>query len=457
MLLQRLKDALRRLTTTPPTDALPETASYHLQGQAEVSATRVRLTRRNGNNEEIAWAAIDFITADRYEGSSPADLCWVNFRSFRAAAVCIPSTALGFDRIAELLNTLDGVDTTKWNAFRDSTQPVSNVVLWQKPSNKDFAIPESDHSPTTSFDTGIHLENLNQWLPWGTYDELARHSFVRSKSEPYPNPDFSGLRYVIPNPVIANGLHLKHLYTLTDAARSGPNLDLPVLCYTSDISLGARPQVGFTKIRSHLDRYFGVNSNQEEPDCLTPQTLEAQWEKGRTKVSLRCFYRDELQSWDNVAWLQIHHNPDVTRYYTSEYGDRLTLSKEIKWKTFAMSLEIAADYRHVSNALYTPRCFEGVFPENHQLLIWVDTAACIIGFANRELALTFDLRTCTNLMLITRRFRGYEEGSSLELHSGGTSTPLGGLSDAVEFQRQEEAIAHLTGLKTGKCVYDEYY
>lgn len=453
MLLQHLKQALRRLTTITQAEPAPETGNYFLQGRAEISATHVRLMRRNGDNEAIARDDIDFITVDRHENASPSDLYWVNFRSFRLAGVGIPSTAQGFESVEAMLNTLEGFDTAQWRAVRESTLPASNVMLWQKKHSDDFTLTDSGQATAVSLDDGIYLENLNQRLSWGTYEDLARHPFVQTKIEPYPNPDFSGLRYVIANPVIANGLKLKQLYTLTDAARGQPNLDLPVLCYMADISLGGKPEVAFSRIAQHFDRYFGVSGEQSRSE----DSLDAQWENGRTTVSLRCFYREERRGWDNVAWLQISHSPDVTRYYTSEYGNQLHLSPDVKWKTFPISLGIAADYRRVSNAFYTPACFDGQFPDQHDLLIWIDTSTHTLGIANRSLALRFDLDRCTQLMLVVRRFRGCEDGNVLELHHGGTSTPLGGVSDTEEFERHENAIAHLTGVKTGKCTYDEYY
>lgn len=457
MLLKRLKDALRRMTETAPA-APPLTGSnLHLQGQVEISATRVRLIRRNGNHEEIAWEDIDFITVDRYESPIPEGLLWVNFRSYRIAAACIPSTAEGFERVLEHLNTLAGVNTTLLKTIQATSEPIRNAVIWQKTAAEDFSLPDAAPAPAASLEHGIFLENLGQWLHWGTYAELGQHEFVRARPEAYPNPDFSGLRYVISHPIIANGLKLKQLYTLIDAARGKPNLDLPVLSYLSDISLGGNPVAAFSRIKSHLDRYFGLGHKHDAPDSENNDTLEAKWVNGRTTVTLRCFYREESQQWDKVAWLQLQHNPDVTRYYTSAYGNRLVLASHVKWQTFATTLNVAADYRQVSNALYTPGCFEGVFPENHDMLIWIDPTENIIGFANRQFALTFDRQKCTDLILVTRRFRGCVEGSALELHNGSTSTSLGGLSDAEEFERHEKAIAHLTGLKTGKSVYDEYY
>lgn len=457
---QRLTSLLRRLkapaTSGTPEPSLTSQRLYNplLHGEVSLDACAVHLTRRNGDNASIAFDDIDFITADRLGG--PDGVCWLNLSSFSKAPASIPSVAKGFEHLQPFLERLSGFDLARWQALCQSSEPEQQVLLWRRDADDDFVISTDTVHGADGFNRGIYLDDCRQWLPWDTYETLGKLSFVNTHPERYPNPDFSGLRYEIRRPTIANGLKLPRLYTLTDAARGAPKLHLPVLCWQADIRLGRTPVMAFDRIREHLDRYLGSSDmpiTQHEPGM----TLEGRWERERVTVSLRCFYRDEIKGWDNIAWLRIEHDPDVSRFYRSDYGERLTPGPTLTWQRFPVTLNVDANYRNVDNALFTPACFKDAFDEKHGMVIWVDHASPLLGIANENFALTFDTRHCHSLILSVRRFRGDEAGNALELNTTEGVITVGSVTDVGDFEREMKAITQLTGVETNQCVIDEYY
>jgi hypothetical protein len=437
----------------------PDAHPYYGE-RLKLASDHVALTRTNGDNAQMRLIDVDYVTIYRYANDDGRDLCWVNLKSYTHASLSCSTLAGNFHQLESLLLTWPGFDVPRYVAIKQSTQAHEEQVLWKKQHQPDFAIQGSAQSINLELlQHGLMIENAQQFIPWGSYHALSSHPMVKVTTKSFPNPRFKAQKYVLTRPVIANGLALKSLYTCCDAYDESPKLDLPVIEWTAEISLGVNRVNSFSVIQAHLDHFFGVNQQAGQPESARPlagEDLQSVWQQGQVTFSLRAFYRDETKDWDNVAWLSIAYLPNLDSYYCNDYQQNLTLNQSLSYLRLDFALGLQVDYRQVDNAIYTPQCFMPMLDESNSL-IWRDDAHGKIGLANATYARVFDLHEIEAMQLAVQNFRGSEGRNSLEILHEGQTIHVGGVSDVDAFKAAEKSIAKLIEKEVTHFTYDDHY
>lgn len=432
----------------------PDAHPYYGE-RLQLLAHQITLTRTNGDNANIRLNDVDYVTIYRFANDDGRDLCWVNLKSYARAPLSVTTLAGNFHQLEAILLAWAGFDVARYLKIKQSTQAYEEQVLWKKDHQPDFSIEAAQQSSSLALLAhGLMMESAQQFIPWGSYASLSAHPAIAIGEETFPNPRFKAIKYVLTQPVIARGLKLNSLYTCCDAYENAPKLELPVIEWTSQISLGGNRTKSFNSIKTHLDAYF-----EKQPAALSPQVgedLQASWHHGSVTFKLHAFYRDETKDWDNVAWLRINYQPDLEAYYRNDYQQNLMLNPSLSYLKLNFSMGLHVDYRQVDNAMYTPKCFKSLLNESVSL-VWRDDEAGKIGFANQEYARVFNLHEIQSLQLAVQNFRGSEGRNALEIVSQGEAVHLGGLSDLAAFKKAALSIAKVIKKEVTHYTYDEHY
>ncbi len=421
-----------------------------------INGHEISLKRNNGDDEAISIEDIDYISIYRFDYLDTHDRCWLNFRSYTKSSVGVCTLAGGFAAVEQFAITRPNFDKAQYDAVRASKVEVKETLLWQKTHQADFIIEPLPTAPDalSLLQQGLWIENKKTLIAWGTYEELSKNKLIQTKLVNLPNPLFSAKSYTISKPTIFNGLTLTRIETQCDAAEGVYQLDLPVLQYRAEISLGFNRQKSFDGIKSHLDGFF---EHDISIDYAVKETWHAQWPVGAVRVELYCFYRDVPDGWDNIAWLTIQHSPNVDRFYTNDYQHNLVLSAAISYQLFDFNIALNVDYRRIKNAIYTPDCFKTLITDAQPLLVWHDTNEQVIGFASIEYALIFNANEVQFLTLAVQNFRGSEGRNSLEIHYQNATVHIGSVSNVAVFKKQMKKLATLINKKVSSYTYDEHY
>lgn len=437
-------------------DRSPAVHPYYGE-RLKVSKHAVTLTRTNRDDEAIPLSQVDYVTIYRFANDDGRDLCWVNLKSYAHAPLSTSTLAGNFHQLESLLLGWAGFDVAQYLAIKQSAQAHEELVLWKKAHQPDFVLSPSAQSSLDLLPHGLMIENTQQFIPWGSYKALALHPAIKVTSKLFPNPRFNAYQYTVNRPVIANGLQLKSLYTCCDAYDETPKLDLPVIEWTAEISLGVNRVQNFLAIKTHLDAYLGAEKQQTAiPLGTAGDHLEWSSTQHLVTFSLRAFYRDETKDWDNVAWLRISYQPNLDAYYSNEYQQHLALSPALQYLCLPFRLALHTDYRQVENAIYTPACFKTLLEATNSL-IWRDDTNGLIGFANAEFARVYSMEEMISLQLAVQNFRGSEGRNALEVVGHGGTSHLGAVSNVAAFIANIKPITKLMQKEVTHFTYDEHY
>lgn len=421
-----------------------------------INDQEINLKRSNGDYEAILIDDIDYITIYRFDYLDTHDRCWLNFRSYTKQSVSVCTLAGGYAAVEQFATRLADFNLAQYQAIKASTLEVKETLLWQKNHQADFAIEplSTPYDALNLLQQGLWLENKKQLIAWGTYEELAQNRLIKTQLVNFPNPLFSAQSYAITQPTIFNGLKLSHLRTECDAAEGAYQLDLPVLQYRAEISLGLNRQKSFDGIKRHLDAFF---KSATVTDYAVKDTWRAFWQTGAACVELYCFYRDVPDGWDNIAWLTIQYSPNLDRFYCNDYQRNLALNAAISYQLFDFSIDLNTDYRRVKNAIYTPGCFKPLISEAQPLLVWRDDHQKILGMASADYALIFNLDEIEQLTLAVQNFRGSEGRNGLEMRYQHDTVHIGSVSNVASFKRDMQKVAKFINKKVESYTYDEHY
>jgi hypothetical protein len=244
---------------------------------------------------------------------------------------------------------------------------------------------------------------LNTLILWETYNDLEKNKNITRKKVDFPNPSFSGYSYQINTPTIFGGLKLSNLFTQCDSFETKPKLNLPVIEYSSEIKLGyLNPKNEFLKIKKHLDIYFqqeAISQNGEMFDSEKEESLYAVYTIPNITVTFYCFYREEYQKLVTNAWLKIEFRPNTDKFYESDYQKNLQIHMNLDYEIFPFEVDIYENYRELDNVIFTPKCFEQLFENDNQFLIWNDIKEEIIGFGNSKYSRVFKLKDFKSVLL----------------------------------------------------------
>ncbi|HOY70766.1 MAG TPA: hypothetical protein PL131_08870 [Methylotenera sp.] len=426
-----------------------------------INADDVFLKCNNGDDARIALAEVDYITIYRFEDMETHERCWVNLRSYTKQAVGVSTLAGNFAALEKIIMQWDNFDVQQYAKIRAVNIEVKETVLWQKTHQADFAITplnvQAHTDALSQLQQGLWIENLAQFLPWSTYEDLARHPAIKQRRKTFPNPSFKAQEYVLHQPTIFNGLKLTSLYTASDASQNVLQLHLPVIEYASEISLGANRQKSFAAIKTHLDAFFQRETVSAPIDYAKKDTWRANWQTGAVRVELYCFYREMPDGWDNIAWLRIHFSPNLAPFYSNDYQRNLMLSHDVEYQLLDVGINLNANYREVSNAIYTPVCFEPLLTQAHPSAIWYDKSQGLVGFCSAQFALIFNADEIEHLNLAVQNFRGSEGRNGLELAYQNQMVQFGSVTSVEKFTQNMQKISKLIGKKVDTYTYDEHY
>lgn len=350
-------------------------------------------THNDSNIEKIEIDKINFITMYCFDKFNENKRCWLHFNSGSSPEVAVTTLAGNYQELENFVLKLPDFNTHNYFKIKNSDVEMAKVVLWEKKSVSDFEILSKPNSNFDILKQGIFIENLNILIPWETYRDLENNKNIIRKKVDYPNPNFSGYSYNIKSPTIFGGLKLSNLYTECDSFEKKPKLDLPVIKYTSEIKLGYfNPREVFLKIKKHLDSNFqqvATSQYDEVFDSEKKDSLYAIWHIQNITITFFCFYRDEYQKLDTNAWLNIEFEPNTTKFYESDYQKKLQIHNHLDYEILPFEVDIYENYRELDNVIFTPKCFENLFENNNQFLIWNDTQEGIIGFGNAKYSRLF--------------------------------------------------------------------
>lgn len=365
---------------------------------------------------DIKKDAIDFITIYKFEDYNNLERCWIDLKSFSTAAISINTLSGNFEYLEKWLFSLTNFDERKYQEIRNTNAEFKSQILWENKSLSNFEIISNVKHKNTSLNIGIFIENLQTLIPWETYNELEKNKIIARKKVEFPNPDFSAFSYSIKSPTIFSGLKLSSLYTECDSFRTNPRLELPVIKYISEIKLGfLNSEKEFLKIKKHLDRYFNQDGFQdygENYPITENEDLKVFWSLDKVMISLYCFYREEFQKLDTIAWLNIEFNPYTDHFFESEYQKNLEIHKYLNYEIFTFEVDLDVNYREISNVVFTPKCFDNLFENDNQFLVWNDTEEGIIGFASSKYARIFKISSFKSVSLAIEDF-GKSEGHNI--------------------------------------------
>ncbi|WP_309609454.1 hypothetical protein [Flavobacterium sp.] len=371
----------------------PETHPFY---GARVVVNKSEITQYSHNDsniEKIEIDKIDFITIYCFDKFNENKRCWLYLNSTSSAEVGVTALAGNFQELEKLVLKLPDFDSEKYFEIKNSDIEIEKVILWEKKSVADFELDVKSNSDFNILKQGIFIENLNVLITWETYNELEKNKIIIRKKVEYPNLLFSGYSYNVKSPTIFGGLKLANLYTECDSFETKPKLDLPVIKYNSDIKLGFfNTRNEFLKIKKHLDNYFqheATTRYDEVFDIDKRDSLYAIWGIENVLITFYCFYRDEYQKLDTNAWLKIEFHPNTDKFYKSDYQKNLQIHKYLEYEILPFEVDIYENYRELNNVIFTPKCFENLFENDNQFLIWNDIQEGIIGFGNAKYSRLF--------------------------------------------------------------------
>lgn len=467
------KDAETRLSVYPRTRFA---TSIFKDSRIRVGHSAFEITGANRDKESLSFTDLDYILAEKYsfdgEVLSDGPYFWITLKSYTAMHLTPSSWMDGFPALEQFLLKWPGFDINGYLDFiENGTEP---VVLWKKDSPEEMTIAgtqPSGHAPSSSssadlLQKGIWLEDRSVLIKWDTFNTLKDNPLVKTKADPFPNPSYTGEKYLISQPVIWNGLQLKELECITDGypKDKGFDYDLPIIKFRSKVPLGNRPEAGFLKLKSHLQSYFkGWDSEEGEQ-----KNLSCSFSKGQVKVEIRCFYGEDVKSYDNICWLDINYEPDLSRFFTDDYQLNLQLNDHISYLLLPLQVNMNEQYRldpgSKCYARYTPDCFKNLFTADSGLLIWKDTEAGKIGFAGPDMAMIFDSNLIhkKDLTLFCGYFRDSLSEMSLELNIKGKDRAqviagILGFPAMSEIDLAVSKIEALLGTEISRAEDHQYY
>lgn len=376
----------------------------------------IEYSHNDSNIEKIEIDKIDFITMYCLDKFDENKRCWIDFTSYSSAQVSVTTLAGNYQKLEDFLLKLEDFDSKIYFEIKNSDVEIEKVILWEKKSVSDFELVSKSNSDYTILKKGIFIENVNVLIPWETYNELEKNKIIVRKKVEYPNLLFSGYSYNVKSPTIFGGLKLSNLYTECDSFETKPKLDLPVIKYNSDIKLGFfNTEKEFMKVKKHLDRYFnqdGFQDYYENYPIRKKEDIKAIWGIENILITFYCFYRAEYQKLDTNAWLKIEFTPNTNRFFESDYQKNLEIHKSLDYEIFPFEIDLEINYREMNNAIFTPKCFEKLFENNNQFLIWNDVQEGIIGFGNAKHSRLFKPKDFKSVSLAIDDFGNYE-GSNI--------------------------------------------
>jgi hypothetical protein len=348
----------------------------------------IQYSHNDSNIEKIEIDKIDFITMYCFDKFNENKRCWLHFNSTSSVEVGVTTLAGNFQELENLVLKLTDFNSKKYFEIKNSDIEIKKTILWEKKSVLDFELVSKSNSDYTILKQGIFIENLDLLIPWETYNDLEKNKIIVRKKVEYPNLLFSGYSYNIKSPTIFGGLKLSNLYTECDSFQTKPKLDLPVIKYNSDIKLGFfNTEKEFLKIKKHLDRYFNQDGFQdyfENYPIRKKEDIKAIWGIENVLITFYCFYREEYQKLDTNAWLKIEFYPNTDKFYESDYQKNLQIHKYLDYEILPFEVDVYENYREINNVIFTPKCFENLFENDNQFLIWNDVQAGIIAFGNAK-------------------------------------------------------------------------
>ncbi len=367
-----------------------------------VKSKSIDFFQHKNDQSEIKKSDIDYISIYKFEDSNNLERCWINLKSYSEQTISINTLSGNFDYLEKWLFTLPDFDKKKYQEIRKTNADFKEFVLWTKKSVAKFEI-EANTNKNQELKEGIFIENLNFLLPWQTYNELENNKILIRKKVDYPNPSYSGYSYTIVKPTIFGGLKLSNLYSECDSFTDKPKLDLPVIKYMSEIKLGYfDTQNNYLKIKKHLDTYFQKEAESRYGaifDSNVNDSLYAIWVQDKICVTFYCFYRDQYKKHDTNAWLTIDFLPNTTRFFESDYQKNLQIHKYLEYEILPFEVDIHVDYRQIDNVIFTPKCFDNLFENENQFIIWNDTQEGISGFGNAKHSRLFKPKDFTSMSL----------------------------------------------------------
>ena len=372
----------------------------------------IQYSHNDSNIEKIEINKIDFITMYCFDTFNDNKRCWLHFNSTSSAEVGVTTLAGNFHELEKLILKLVDFNSEKYFEIKSSDIEIEKVILWEKKSVADFELDVNLNLDFTVLEKGIFIENLNVLIPWETYNELEKNKIIVRKKVDFPNPDFSGYSYNIKSPTIFGGLKLNNLYTECDSFETKPKLDLPVIRYNSDIKLGFfNTRNEFLKIKTHLDNYFQQEATSrygEVFDIDKNDSLYAIWGIENVLITFYCFYREEYQKLDTNAWLKIEFHPNTDKFFESDYQKSLVIHKYLDYEILPFEVDLSINYREMDNVIFTPKCFDNLFENDNQFLIWNDLQEGVIAFATAQYARIFKTNDFKSVSLGKDDFGDYE-------------------------------------------------
>ncbi|MCU0353316.1 MAG: hypothetical protein MUD08_06180 [Cytophagales bacterium] len=424
-----------------------------------VTSVQIKTVRNNHHNEQIDTAAIDYVTMYHLGDNNGYENCWVNLKSFTQAHVSVCTLADGFAKLESLLFALPGFDKNKFLEIKHHQAEYPETVLWKKASQADFEIEAAPtgNSGLDALQKGLLIENSNRWIEWRDFVYLETLGFVKKRKQGFPNPLFQSFQYHVQKPTVLGGLKVQEMVIETDVFEQGKaKLHLPFECIKTEFRLGFGPKKDVLKIKQHLDAYLGHAA--EAAETYDEHSLDFVWQKEKVAVRLYCFYREQIKSLDDVAYLTLNHTPAVDAFYQTDYWKNFVLTEKINFQTFGFPTGLNSNYRSVDNAIYTPAPLAARLTDENPTIVWRDETSGIIGIGDRTHSLLFEVSAIKSMSLEIQNFRGSEGRNGWMVYfRDNTSFRVGGVSDTQACIRSFEQINRITGLSIEESHYDEHY
>ena len=418
----------------------------------------INFNNDHDEEQEMSFAKISKMSIVSYVDENPQGDYWLYFWPVSGGgSLSVPSKAGGFANLLAALNNLPGFEREKLdNALQ---QLGKKHILIFKSENPPVNAAINPTGTTTAFEKieeGLWLDDRQQLIPWSSFDDLDKLTYIEKNKCFPPNPQYYYYEYTLPQTTIFSGIQVSNLKVMTPSLydRQKINPKWPVTRYVAGIILGHSGEEALAVLRQHITACWKKAPDKVEENCTT-------WRQERVTVRLNIYKQDEFDTYGNECTLLIDYEPDLTPFYTDGYQQSLQIANVENFQMFPYHFNVSEDYIRDPNVFYTPECFKGLFDEQLKSLIWIDEKTGKIGFANQRFSRIFSFGRESELLLEACYWRDELSGYNLYYKNAAKSPWYKMAAFGVENDNSEadfmDQLITLTEMPCGRQEDRQYY
>lgn len=408
--------------------------------------------------KEMPLANISYISVVSYVDESPQDDYWIYFWPVIGGGnLSVPSKAGGFAKLIAALQKLAGFQAQRLDDALKHLGSKQILIFENKKKLVNAAVNFTGE--TTAFEKieeGLWLEDRQQLIAWGSFGKLQEFSFIEKDERVAVNPQYYFYEYTLRDVTIFSGIQLSELNVETPSVYYDQKINKkwPVTRYAARIVLDHPGEETLALLSDHISSYWKKDPDELEEDY-------AVWKQGRVTVRLNIYELHGLDIYDNQCTMLIDYEPDLTAFFIDHYQQSLCIEDVKSFQTFPFHFEISQDYVEDSNVFYTPACFQSLFDQQLQSLIWIDENSRKIGFANSQFSRIFPYGKKSELLLEVCYWRNQLSGYTLYYKNQVKDPWFKMAAFSIENAGSEDdfinQLISLTGMPCGKQVDEQFY